>query len=511
MSSSYESKTLQQANRKIKVSGGSEEHNDGVSYDILSGWRHAKIMLTHERLVVWILGLVLFTCEVLLDYYTGLSKLEKMQQAKGDPVAAMLLTFVKVITYGHPVSVAITCSILRAACVEGLKGTGLDRVQKSFKSFQEIPAAPENSRITAPRGKPERIRNEHLVRGCLLDRPAILLVMSFIGVQGLLRSLAVTLGGDKYDIQSYLIAYMFWVFVMIPRAAKRWCPAHYKRYTTLLQRGLLIGIPMAIGPAILVPAMLQVWTPDELVLYYPVVLSFLEFISISFILNNSVVQYHSAEATSILARQAVAMFDANRLGVLLVVANTTGTRAGLFRAVIWSAILDSLSRNNLYITTFRAVRYVFKRCVRAVRCSGADPVPIPDFQKIGLFKRIFLGCKLDTEYVVIWVLILMRVLDHGITTSAFDETTGKMHDALRCSWEVIAMVILGEVLGDLLTMILNRVMRVVVPWLAVVTPALQPSHDVLIHVVMWAAIAMLYAAGVGSAGVLVEELRKNNE
>lgn len=88
----------------------------------------------------------------------------------------------------------------------------------------------------------------------------------------------------------------------------------------------------------------------------------------------------------------------------------------------------------------------------------------------------------------------------GPSSAAMDHETGKLIDVLNCPWDVIAVVALSELAGDLLAGLIAMCMsKWAPPELLVVAPRVTPSHWALV-ILMWLNIGGFYMNGIASMG-----------
>lgn len=310
-----------------------------------------------------------------------------------------------------------------------------------------------------------------------------------------------------------------WGFTMLrvlPVAARRWYPMGDRhRFMRFMRRSLLAGVPLSLLPTHVFPVILRKWAPDNVTFLYPIFLSVVEFLMFSMLYNNNVVAGYCDQSLSIIARFGVALIEASRIGMLVVVANSpAGSFGGLINATLMGLVSEALSRNNLITVTCFFTRYVFRwlwsKLMSAVSKKVWVPPPRPQLNKMGRFKRVYLGVKVDSEYWGVYMLVFTKCLGWNISgpsASGMDHNTGELLDVMDCSWYVIGVVALGEIVGDLLAWLVGYVMRRYAPSeLHVIAPVITPEHAGL-TIVMWINVGGLFLNGISSMGVLSDSLQ----
>lgn len=201
----------------------------------------------------------------------------------------------------------------------------------------------------------------------------------------------------------------------------------------------------------------------------------------------------------------------------MVVTNSpVGSFNGLINATIVGVVTEVLSRQNLFTISFRGARHGLRKLrYWLVLTSGCPflskaPPPSPQLNRIGRFKRVYLGVKVDTEYWGVFTLIVIKVLGWGfagVSAPAMNHDTGELVDVLNCSWVVIGIIASGELASDVLSWLLGLLIRRFAPAeLHVVVPVVTPTHAGVV-VAMWMTVGALCLNGISSMGVLSDSLQ----
>lgn len=133
----------------------------------------------------------------------------------------------------------------------------------------------------------------------------------------------------------------------------------------------------------------------------------------------------------------------------------------------------------------------------------------PKFSRMGRFKRMYLGVKIDTEYWGVFMLILIKYLGWGYggaAAPAMDPITGQLLNVLNSSWRVIGVVAGGELTTDILSLLLGYFIRRYFPQQRhIIAPVFQQWHGGVV-VAMWLDVGGFYLNGISSMGVLSDSL-----
>lgn len=353
----------------------------------------------------------------------------------------------------------------------------------------------------------------------IVDAETLRLTVTFALVPVCVITFWIALAGHKLSTFATGLVWAYGLFRFLPAACHRWNPsggAHF--LISVVRRSLMAGLPMIVLPRIF-PPLLKPFTPDDVTFFYPVLISFWEYLMVSRLFNNNVVAGHGDEALSMIARITVAVCEPNRIGLLVVVSNSaSGSFGGLINATIMGVVFDALARNNLISITWRATRYGLRWLwCKLVSMVLSKPWRAPPrtqrLNSMGRFKRVYLGVKLDTEYWGVYMLILIKALGWGFggpAAPSMNHETGELLDILDSSWHVIAVVAVGELAGDILTLWIGWFMRRYAPEeLQVVVPVITPKDVTgVVVVVMWMNVGGLYLHGISSMGKLSDILSK---
>lgn len=312
----------------------------------------------------------------------------------------------------------------------------------------------------------------------------------------------------------------FWIYIVfrfLPAYSRRWNGGETNAGVAGLQRFLrrmvLIGLPILAIPGIFPHAMKHI-SPDTIAFYYPLFLSFVEYLGVSVLSDPQVVTPYSDEALSIFARTGVAIFESNRIGTLVVMSNShMGSFEGLVNATIIGVIAEGFARNNLISICVRGIMYRGQQLLTSWRSAGdvvPPPLPPPAINRMKRFKAVYLGVKMDTEYWGVFTLILIKCLgwSHaGPGAPGMDPHSGKLLSILDSSWSVIAVVCAGELSSDLLGGIIRWCMLRWAPVeLLVDTPVVTPTN-VGVVIVMWLTVGGYFMNGISRMGILSDSLQ----
>lgn len=388
------------------------------------------------------------------------------------------------------ISLVLQCSFaIYLTLVATLRGTCLGAIARdSFHSTLEMNGGSSDSNVGTTGGFDP-------ARGLpVFDRESLLLA----GKWGVLFWFSMVifyhmLGEETSGPVSTMVTHGTALFYLLPRAARRWYPARGYELSRAVVYAILIGVPLMVLPPIIVPRLLNSVSVDTLSAIYPIGISLLEHVVIRRVLSERVVQGYTPEGMSAAARGAVAIFEGSRLGLLTVATNSGGTMTGLIFAVLVSAVLEALTRNHV----FRILR-------RMCHCTKDWSRPLE--HGIGRFQRVYLGCKTGTEYVGVYLLVLMRLSNSGFD-SAVDHETERLKPSLRCSYEEIAVILCGEILGDMLSFAVGCCLHWRSPALFVPKPLLYPGPDVLVNLVMWMFVANAFFMTISGVSDLGDDIR----
>lgn len=319
----------------------------------------------------------------------------------------------------------------------------------------------------------------------------------------LMLATCATTGGASGITLAQVLMFGVAIFYTLPRAADVWCPGGGgRRLVSFVRRAVLVGVPLALLPRVLLPSLIKNSSADAVVVWWPWFISFAEHVAVVWVFNDKVVKGHSDEAVCIIARWAVAIFEGNRLGLVIAVANSPmGSTQALLLSTVTSSVLEALARNDLINIWAKQLANSGVLCCRKTDLS---------LKRMGRFDKIYLGCKVDTEYWGPLSLLLMLLFNFGYPVqSAMDPDTGELVPVLRCGADVLLVVVGGEVLADFLAVVFARAVARWTPHLVIDTPRVLPGTYVLTHVAMWLNVGLLFTAGIGSMGALSDALHED--
>lgn len=450
-----------------------------------------------------IVGLVLFTiivvsCRVFYPTPQELASLEP-----GDVALPVRIVIGDTIFFPATfLSTLLLAAMLREACMTQQRATVVERG------------------MTGDHGGGGAIANDSSLTDLFgIDTEVLLLTAHFTLVNMLVFFLWYFFVGSTDDSAAAVVVWGYLFFRILPAAARRWNPAGgaHQNLSGFVRRSVVAGVPLVVLPTTLFPYVLKQRSPDDVSFFYPLFLSFIEYILSSVLFNDNVAAGYSDEALSVYGRVFVALIESSRIGMLVVITNSSmGSFSGLMSATTVGLVSEALARNNLIAMSWRKGKYGLKwywhKLVSTVTFKPwQEPPPRRALNEMGRVKRAVLGAKVDTEYWGVFVLILTKWLGWGYggaSAPAMDADTGELLDVLDTPWRVIGAVAIGELAGDLLGEIIRLLMlRCAPPELRVNVPVVTPKRTGLI-LLMWLNLGGMFLYGIGSMGVLSDSLQE---